>query len=346
MKYTSLLGCALLMSVTFGTILTAIHQSSAVFAADALDVQQALLTYLMLFVACSATAVVGARVLERPSAGAESPPVESNRLHEAQEIVNQIGANARNVNAASRARAALLCELIETARDLQMALRSASQHASENHRALSTACDGVREMDGTTQRVLDRVQESTVASTQATQAMEDVVVLARAVETASGGISSISGKTQLLAVNALIEASRAGEAGKGFAVVAGEVSGLANQTNRAVGEITEKMNEQKLGLDRAEASLTEMLNSILQSKQDSESNISSASRIREEVERSASLASEVVQIVGQQVEELDRIVEFLVQAETESAQAIKGSATNIALADDALALVSGAMKAA
>jgi len=78
-------------------------------------------------------------------------------------------------------------------------------------------------------------------------------------------ITAIAEKTNLLAMNATIEAARAGDAGKGFAVVASEVKSLANQTASATEEISAQIANIQSATDgsvRAIGSITAQIDAL------------------------------------------------------------------------------------
>lgn len=128
----------------------------------------------------------------------------------------------------------------ETASQSQTVSSAAEQVAS----GVATVVAGAEEMTASINEISTTTQQAADISTQAkehaghvAQAMAKLDDSSKAIGDVVGTIAKIAQKTNLLALNASIEAASAGEHGRGFAVVAGEVKELARQTGEATSSI-------------------------------------------------------------------------------------------------------------
>ncbi len=163
--------------------------------------------------------------------------------------------------------------------------RQAEVVASDAEKALdgvSTAASGAEQLAASIGEISRQVSQSSDFTNRAVEDTESITDRVRGLDQAAqkigdviGLISEIAEQTNLLALNATIEAARAGEAGKGFAVVASEVKSLATQTAKATDEISVQIQGMQQATGDA-VSAIDGIRSIIASINDSASAISAA----------------------------------------------------------------------
>ena len=154
----------------------------------------------------------------------------------------QISTSSREVAQAAHKQSDATSSMAAAIEEMTVSINHISDNAKDTQQYSSSSLElshsGVERIEGATREIRDIAGSVSAASDR----IRKLEARARQISTIASVIKDIANQTNLLALNAAIEAARAGEQGRGFAVVADEVRKLAERTSTATVEIEQMIS--------------------------------------------------------------------------------------------------------
>jgi len=244
------------------------------------------------------------------------------------ETAMQLSTSSTQITQGSQAQSEAAASTAAAVEEMTVSITSVSENTNEVRKLSEHSLEKNREGNLSTAEMIKDVGQVEATVNLIASSVNEFITSARTIASMTQQVKDIADQTNLLALNAAIEAARAGEQGRGFAVVADEVRKLAEKSAQSAGEIdsiTQSLEQQSTSVEKS-------VQDGLRSLQSTHDHVDEVSNVLEEagkaVEKSSAGVNDIASSVSEQSlasNEIARHVERIAQMAEENHAAIAQS---------------------
>jgi methyl-accepting chemotaxis protein len=259
------------------------------------------------------------------------------------DVTDQVDLNVHAMTKATDSTAEASAQQSREIEQIATALQELSASAEEVAKNASNTAEHTRETSDLAEESDKVVSSSAITVQQLTEQIEATASRIQLLQDSSGNIGSvmevintIAEQTNLLALNAAIEAARAGEQGRGFAVVADEVRALAQKTQKSTEEIGQIVTQLQRAADEAHGSMHNSVNSVKETAEASTKVAEYLGAMRQKIDRindmnhQIATASQEQNTVAGEVSRIITTIHSLSENVSQDAEIVRDNSTELA----------------
>jgi methyl-accepting chemotaxis protein len=243
---------------------------------------------------------------------------------------SQILSSTAEQATSSQEQAAAVSETVSTVQEVNQTAEQAAERAQGVYDTSRRTTEIGEEGRQRVAQTVESLQNVSKRVDGVSKSIQDLAERAQAIGEIIATVNDIADQTNLLSLNAAIEASRAGEHGRGFSVVAGEIRNLAEQSKSATKQVRDILGEIQRATNDLVSSVAEGTQSVQQTLEVSRRTDETVTQLMQSLDRAGQAAAQIVASANQQVAGMNQInqaMHNIDEATTQNIESVRQSET-------------------